>query len=208
MGLWQKIYSKREALRLFIPLLLIYAASYFQRTALPGTIYDTVSTDLHIGAEQVAYISSAFVYAYSLPQLAIGMLIDRFCGSRVVVFGGLIFVAGALWMPFCTSLPLVYASRAVTGLGASTMYLSLVKETDRLFDRKNYALMIGIAYFIGMAAVCAANCLLRHCAVIIRGGTYCWEPGSSHCCFICFFSAAKPVSKCRRCRKHISLSPR
>ncbi|MBR2345249.1 MAG: MFS transporter [Lentisphaeria bacterium] len=149
MSVWQKIYNNRAALRLFIPLLLIYAASYFQRTALPGTIYDTLGEDLHINAEQIAYISAAFIYAYSLPQLFAGILIDRYCGSRVVVFGGLIFIAGALTMPFCTTMPAIYISRAVTGLGASTMYLALVKETDRLFDRKDYALMIGIAYFVG-----------------------------------------------------------
>lgn len=141
--------SRRQAFLLFIPLLMIYAASYFQRTALPGTIFDELQKELSIDAAQVAAIGSAFVYAYSLPQLVTGMFIDRFCGARVVVFGGLVFVAGALWMPFCTSYPMLCLSRAVTGLGASAMYLSLVKETDRLFGRRQYALMIGIAYFCG-----------------------------------------------------------
>ena len=141
--------GRRQAFLLFVPLLLIYAASYFQRTALPGTIFNELQRELSIDAAQVAAIGSAFVYAYSLPQLVTGMFIDRFCGARVVVFGGLVFVAGALWMPFCTSYPLLCASRAVTGLGASAMYLSLVKEIDRLFGRQQYALMIGIAYFCG-----------------------------------------------------------
>ncbi|MCI5779974.1 MAG: MFS transporter [Lentisphaeria bacterium] len=140
---------RNDALRLFIPLLLIYAASYFQRTALPGTIFNELQRDMSLDAVRVASVGAAFVYAYSLPQLAAGMFIDRYCGSRVVVFGGLVFVAGALWMPFCTSFPMLCLSRALTGLGASTMYLSLVKETDRLFGRQRYALMIGIAYFCG-----------------------------------------------------------
>ena len=128
--------SRRQAFLLFITLLMIYSASYFQRTALPGTIFDQLQRELSIDAAQVAAIGSAFVYAYSLPQLVTGMFIDRFCGSRVVVFGGLVFVAGALWMPFCTSYPMLCVSRAVTGLGASAMYLSLVKEVDRLFGRQ------------------------------------------------------------------------
>ena len=82
-----KIAGVRKSLRIFIPLLLIYATSYFQRTALPGTIVNTLQHDLSINAEQVGFIGAAFVYAYSIPQLAVGMLIDRFCGSRVVVFG-------------------------------------------------------------------------------------------------------------------------
>ena len=145
----EKTSGLRDALLLIVPLLLLYATSYFQRTALPGTIVGTLQRDLGIDAEQMGLISAAFIYAYSIPQLAVGVLIDRFCGSRVVVFGGFILAAGALWMPFCHTLPTIYASRAVTGLGASAMYLSLIKECDRLFERKYYAMLIGIAYFFG-----------------------------------------------------------
>ena len=137
------------ALKLLIPLLLLYSTSYFQRTALPGTIFNDLQQDLGLSAVGIAAVGSAFIYAYSLPQLLAGMLIDRYCGSRVVLAGGIIFLAGVLTQPFAGSLTALCLCRIITGLGASTMYLSIVQEADRLFDRKYYATLIGITYFIG-----------------------------------------------------------
>jgi len=151
MGIWQEIYQKRQGLWIFVPLVLIYAASYFQRTALPGTIYDTLSGELQLDALQMANLASAFVYPYAVCQLVSGSLIDRFCGTRVVLCGGVIFLLGIYLFPLCSSISLLYLARALTGIGASTMYLSLVREADRIFGRKNYAVMFGIAYTCGYA---------------------------------------------------------
>jgi len=152
MTMWQEIYQKRRGLWIFIPLMLIYAASYFQRTALPGTIIDHLTADLQLDAVEIANIAAAFLYPYALCQLISGAMTDRFCGTRVVLVGGLIFLTGIFLFPLISSndhLPYMYLARAVTGIGASTMYLSLVRETDRLFGRKNYAVIFGIAYTFG-----------------------------------------------------------
>lgn len=138
-----------RAFWVFVPLVLLYAASYFQRTALPGTIYNTLSGELSLNAAQMANLSAAFVYPYAVFQLISGSLIDRFCGSRVVTFGGIVFCAGILLFPLCSNLYLLYFSRILTGIGASVMYLSVVKESDRLFGRTNYSVMFGIGYFVG-----------------------------------------------------------
>ncbi len=38
---------------LFVPLLLLYASSYFQRTAVPGTIFSQLQADLGLNAFQI-----------------------------------------------------------------------------------------------------------------------------------------------------------
>ncbi|MBQ9787236.1 MAG: MFS transporter [Lentisphaeria bacterium] len=149
MSILQEIFKKKQAFWLFVPLLLLYSTSYFQRTALPGTIYDTLLAELDLTAVQMANLGAAFVYPYAIFQLVSGMLVDRFCGTRVVCIGGLVFLAGVFLFPLSENLYLLYTARSLTGIGASTMYLSLVRETDRLFGRKNYAVMFGIAYFCG-----------------------------------------------------------
>ena len=149
MSIWQEISGKKRAFWLFVPLLLIYACSYFQRTALPGTIYNTLVQELGLNATQMATLGASFVYTYAICQLVSGVMVDRYCGARVVAVGGLIFVSGTLLFPLCSNVYLLYLSRMLTGIGASSMYLSLVRETDRLFGRKNYAIFFGIAYFCG-----------------------------------------------------------
>lgn len=132
-------------------MILLYAASYFQRTSLPGTIYNTLAGELSLDAKQMANLSASFVYPYALFQLVSGSMADRFGGARVVVVGGLIFCAGIIIFPLCSNLYVLYFARMLTGIGASAMYLSLVRETDRLFGRKNYSLFLGIVYFCGYA---------------------------------------------------------
>ena len=116
MGLEQKTFNRSEAFRLFIPLVLIYAASYFQRTALPGTIFNELQHDLALNAVELSNLSSAFVAAYALPQIFAGILIDRYCGTRVLVWGGAIFCIGVLWTPFVTSLGALFAGRIIVRL--------------------------------------------------------------------------------------------
>ena len=78
------------------------------------------------------------------------MLADKFCGIRVITWGGLIFCIGVVGFPLvCGNLWAMYFMRFLTGLGASSMYLSIVKETDRLFGRENYSVYLGIVYFVG-----------------------------------------------------------
>ena len=145
----RSILKNRGAMLLFVPLLLLYASSYFQRTAVPGTIFSQLQADLGLNAFQIAGIGASFVYIYALSQLVVGMLADKYGGARVVTAGGILFCAGTFIFPLLDNLCGLYFCRMLAGLGASTMYLSLVKETDHIFGHKNYAVIMGAVYFVG-----------------------------------------------------------
>ena len=147
---FQDIWAQRKAWLLFIPFMLFYAASYFQRTAIPGTTFTIFQSTYGLNAAEIAGLASSFVLVYSFCQLLVGMLADKFGGLRLVTVAGAIFCVGVLGFPFsCGNLTLMYICRFLTGLGASTLYLSLVKESERIFGRKNFAVILGIIYFIG-----------------------------------------------------------
>lgn len=134
----------------FIPLMLFYASSYFQRTAIPGTTFSLFQQEYGFSAAQIANLTASFVYVYAVFQLVVGMLADKYSGIRIVTVAGAIFCTGVVAFPFCGDrLVLLYACRFLMGLGASSLYLGLVKEADRLFGRKNYSVIIGIIYFVG-----------------------------------------------------------
>ena len=147
---WENVKDNRRLFLAYIPLLLLYATSYFQRIGIPGTIYSELNSTYGFTATQIAGIGTAFVCVYSLFQLFVGMLADKFCGIRVITWGGAVFCVGVIGFPLvCGNLWAMYAMRFLTGLGASSMYLSIVKETDRLFGRQNYPVFLGIVYFVG-----------------------------------------------------------
>ncbi|MBR2508765.1 MAG: MFS transporter [Lentisphaeria bacterium] len=148
MGFFKDLSEQRKGLWIFLPILGLYVFSYFQRSAVPGQIFTQLSEE-GFSAEQIATISASFILVYSLSQLVVGMLADKFSGVRVVLLGGLLLGLGSLFMPMCRSLAMINFCRIVMGFGGSTMYLCLVKETDRLFGRKNFSIFLSIIYCVG-----------------------------------------------------------
>ncbi|MBQ7206372.1 MAG: MFS transporter [Lentisphaeria bacterium] len=145
-----KAERRRNALLIFISLAALYASSYFQRTAVPGTIFNALQTAYGFTAEQISFLGSCMVTVYAFLQLVAGALADRYGGIRLVVFGGAVFAAGVLLFPLCAgNLFLMNAARVLVGAGSSVMYLSLLRESDATFGRKNYAVVLGVIYFIG-----------------------------------------------------------
>ena len=141
--------QRKSALLLFVPMLILYASSYFQRTAVPGTIFGQLQSDMGLSASQIAGLGASFIYIYAFSQIFVGMLADKYGGTRIIMAGGVLFCIGTALFPLLDDLWALYFCRMLTGLGASTMYLSIVKETDHIFGHKNYAVIMGIVYFVG-----------------------------------------------------------
>ena len=139
--------SVRSALVLFIPLLLIYCISYFQRTGIPGTIFTQLQTDAGLDAVQISFISSSYIWVYALSQIFIGLLVDKYGGVRVVLVGGVVLLVGSVIFPCAKTPSIMYLGRILTGLGSGTIFLSILKVLDLWFDRKHYPTALGILYF-------------------------------------------------------------
>ncbi len=147
--IYESMKSKKLELLLFVTMGPLYFFSYFQRVAVPGTIFNQLQGDFGISAAAVTGIGATFLYIYAFSQLFVGMLTDKYGGRRLLLAGGTMLVTGSILFPLSQNLPMLYASRALTGLGASTMYLSIVKESDIMFGRKNFSMMLGIIFFTG-----------------------------------------------------------
>ncbi len=141
--------ADRRVLAAVVAMVAVYFFSYFQRTAIPGTIFDPLQADLHLSATAVAGLGAVFLQIYAWMQLVAGLAADHLGGRRSLLAGGVVMCAGALAFPHSHSLTTLYASRAVTALGASFMYLSIVKETDRLFPPHRFPAIIGAVLMAG-----------------------------------------------------------
>ena len=135
----------------------VYFLSYFQRIAVPGAVFDQVQGEMHASASAVTALGAIFLYIYAAMQLVVGLAADRFGGRRVLLLGGTIMCAGAICFPLSHSLPMLYASRALTGLGASCMYLSIVKEIDALWGPRQFPAVLGVVLFLGYSGGMAAG---------------------------------------------------
>ena len=136
---------------------LFYFFANFQRIAIPGAIFDLLQQDLSAGAPYITAFGAIFMYIYAFNQLVIGVLVDKYGGLRVILAGGLIITLGALLFPLSSNLMVMYLARGLVGLGASTFYLSLIKELKEYFSDKNFGIAISVMLCIGYSGGIAAN---------------------------------------------------
>ena len=141
-------------------LLCFGAVLYFfvnmQRVAVPGAVFAPLQGELGVSAPYITALGSAFMYVYAAAQLPAGFLVNRYGGRRVIAWGAALFCLGSLAFPAARSLAGLYASRALTGLGAGAVYLGLERETHRAFDR-NYSLALSVVIMTGYSGGIAAN---------------------------------------------------
>lgn len=128
----------------------------FQRVAIPGAIFDILQSDLGAKAPTITSFGATFMYSYAFSLLVIGILVDRFNGVRVILWGGILFALGGLIFPNTTCLPVLYFSRMLIGAGAACFYLSLVQEVKKCFPDKYFGISVSLMLITGyMGGVCA-----------------------------------------------------
>ncbi len=127
----------------------IYFLSFFQRVAVPGTIFDRLQADFGLTAGGVAALGTIYLYLYGGLQPVAGYLADRWGAGRTLIASGGVLCLGALLFPWVTSVPALYATRALVGLGAAMIYVSLIKEVCTLFDARAFPLLVGLVIILG-----------------------------------------------------------
>lgn len=127
----------------------LYFFSFFQRVAIPGSLFNDILSDFTMSASDVTRLSAIYLFVYAAMQPFAGYMADRWGGIRVTLASGVLFVIGSTLFPLADSKWSLYGSRALVGLGASTMYLCMVKETDHYFGGRNFAPIFGLLCMLG-----------------------------------------------------------
>ncbi len=133
----------------YVLLNLLYLLACMQRTAIPGAIFDNLQGDLGLLASQITGLSSSYVYCYAGSQIFAGMLVDRYGGKKMGIFGGLLMGLGLVLFSLARSPLSLYAARVVTAFGQAFIYLCVVKIAHILFPPRQFGALIGISMAIG-----------------------------------------------------------
>jgi MFS family permease len=139
----------------------LYFFANFQRVGVPSAVFDEVQSDFHVSASAVTALAAVFLYVYAGLQLFVGAGADRFGPAKMVLTGGALLAAGSILFPFAGSMTTLYLCRALVGLGASFMYLSIVKEIVNIFEARLFAPLLGMLLVIGYTGGLAATAPLQ-----------------------------------------------
>ena len=135
---------KKKMLILFCGVVIFFLTS-MAKVLIPGTIYADLQK-LGLDSSHIAWLGSAFLYAYALSQLLIGCFSDRYGGVRILLIGGSMFVFGTILFPLCSYYPLMIVLRVITGFGAGTIFLGVAKLLADLFPGK-FGFALGCVLF-------------------------------------------------------------
>lgn len=134
----------------------LYFVANLQKVVMPGAMFNELQEHFSATAGDITGIGAVFMYTYAASQLLIGLLVDRFSGVRIMAWGGFVLCCGALLSAVASSLWLLYIARFMVGVGAASIYLSITKETNRLYP-DSFALMLGFVMLGGYLGGVAGN---------------------------------------------------
>lgn len=132
---------------LFAVFLLAYVLSQFFRAFL-AVMAPGLTTDLGLGAGDLANMSAAFFLVFALVQFPLGVALDRLGPRRTVPVLMLDGVAGALLMAQAQGAAASIAALALIGLGCSPIYMGALYYYGRTESPARFgflsSLMLGI----------------------------------------------------------------
>ena len=157
---------------------LLYFIANLQKVVMPGAIFNELQEHFSATAGSVTGIGAMFMYTYAVSQLVVGLLVDRYSGARVMAWGGLVLCGGSLLSAAAPTLWLLYVARFMVGFGAASVYLSITKETSRIYPN-SFAMMLGFVmvggYFGGVMGnapfIAVVQMMGWQQALLLVGGT-------------------------------------
>jgi MFS family permease len=181
---------------------IIYFVAYFQRVAVPGTVFNELQTAFAITATQVGGLSTVFFYIYGSMQFCAGPMTDRLGAARVLLLGGVLLSVGSLLFPLSQGLIPLYAARALVGFGASLIFISLIKALDSLFHTRYFPPLQSIIMVAGNLGGLAATFPFERAV-----HAWSWRPVLASVGLLCLLATGATTLFSRRMPRKAALVP-
>lgn len=112
--------------------------------------FDTTATSLGL-------LHSSFFYLYAAFQVPAGLLTDRYGVRASAASGTLAMSVGALVFGASDTYQLAFLGRLLVGLGASVMFVAVLRFCANWFEPDEFGTMTGVSFTIGILGGLAAT---------------------------------------------------
>ena len=117
--------SKRGLLVL-VTAVVLYTMAVTGRTSFGVASVEAIG-QYHIDANRLAVFASLQLGAYSLAQIPVGLLVDRFGSRKLLIAGALLMGVGQVLLAFSGNYYLALFARVLVGLGDATAFSSMMR---------------------------------------------------------------------------------
>jgi sugar phosphate permease len=141
---------------MFLVATLFYLYEFVLRVA-PSSMFSYLMTDFHIQATELGLLTSVYFISYSLLQVPIGALTDRFGPRRLLTFAILLCAFSTLLFAKTTDYFWVCVARFFIGAGSAFAFISCMKIITIWFGARWFPLLTGITLTIGTLGAVAGE---------------------------------------------------
>lgn len=128
--------------------LVFYLYEFFLRTFV-GTMAKSIIHDLSLNSEQFALMGAAYYITYSLMQLPVSYLTNRFGAKKTVIFASVLCGLSVILFSMVQSFAAGVLARLLMGFGSSFGFVSILIVITNRFPLRYYSTFIGISQFVG-----------------------------------------------------------
>ena len=142
----------------------------FVLRVLPSSMTGELIISFHTDSTGIGWFSAAFLMAYAIMQIPVGVILDKFSARVVLSIAVLACAIGSVLMANADHLVLAFASRFIVGIGAGFAIVGVYFLIGHWFPREYYPFMTGMVQF--MAGVGA---ILGQVPIAILLNNYSWR---------------------------------
>lgn len=147
---------RRAVAAVLLPFSAGYFLSYLFRTV-TALAAGRLGAELHLAADQLGLLSSAYFLTFAVAQLPVGAALDRFGPRRVQLALLPVAAAGSVLFALADRLALLVVGRALIGLGVAAALMAGLKALVQWFPKERLALANGCYVMVGALGAVAAT---------------------------------------------------
>ena len=135
---------------------LFFFYQYILRVS-PSVMVNELRLDFSLTAEQFSYFGAFYLYAYSLLQIPVGLLVDKYGVKRIVSFSIGLCLAATLLVSLTASIYIAYLSRILMGAGSACAFMCTLKIVVDYLPENRRGVWMGATLALGVAGALIAG---------------------------------------------------
>ncbi len=139
---------------------VFYLIAFYQRVA-PAVLTQELQREFALTGAALGNLSAFYFYGYVAMQIPTGLIADRWGPRRLLTAGAALTAAGTLLFALATTVALANAGRLVIGAAAGVSFVAMLKIATHWMPARQFALVSGVALFVGVMGATLAGAPLR-----------------------------------------------
>jgi MFS family permease len=116
----------------------------------PSVMTNEIMKAFSVNASQLGILSGFYLYAYTLMQIPVGILLDKFGPRRLLTFATICCALGSLLFGYAHVFTIAAIGRFMIGIGSAFAAVSCMHLAATWLPLRLFALMTGLMVTIGM----------------------------------------------------------